>query len=208
VGRSEVTGLNVGKCGGKKRTPGKTGEPTCGLTAGYGTDHLGIGKCKFHGGNTPSHIKAASKTRVMQRMKAAYGDMVEIDPGQALLDEVKRSAGIVEWIASVVRDFTEFDMDNPDEKEMRRAALQQNAFDGWQAAAWVELFFKERRHLAAVSKMALDANVAERRTQIEQDKISLMAIAIKAIVDDLHPTAEQRAAFPEVARRHLLALEA
>ena len=33
--------------------------PYCGSRAGRGTDHPGIGRCKDHGGNAPSHRRAA-----------------------------------------------------------------------------------------------------------------------------------------------------
>ena len=40
------------KCGGKIRTQEviESGRTTCNLPAGYKTDHLGVGPCKFHGG--------------------------------------------------------------------------------------------------------------------------------------------------------------
>lgn len=34
-------------------------KPTCSLPAGWGTDHVGVGRCKLHGGNTPNHKTAA-----------------------------------------------------------------------------------------------------------------------------------------------------
>ncbi|MFP4017191.1 MAG: HGGxSTG domain-containing protein [Halanaerobiales bacterium] len=49
------------KCGAKAKS---TGEP-CKLPAGYGTDHLGEGRCKYHGGKSkgpPEKNKNAVKT--------------------------------------------------------------------------------------------------------------------------------------------------
>jgi hypothetical protein len=34
-------------------------KPTCSLPAGWGTDHVGVGRCKLHGGMTPNHRAAA-----------------------------------------------------------------------------------------------------------------------------------------------------
>jgi hypothetical protein len=200
--RTEVWGKNPPKCGAKKRAS----DGFCSRTAGAGTDHIGVGKCNLHGGTSPSHIKAAARQVVMNRMEAAYGDLLETDPASALLTEVKRASGVVEWISAVVRDFTAMDLDDVDQKVARRAALEQNAFNGWQAAAWVDLYYRERKHLAMVSKMALDAGVAERRVKIEEAKLELVAGAVKGIFNELNLTPEQRAAFPEVARRHLEAL--
>lgn len=45
--------MTVSFCGAKKRQ----GEGTCRLPAGWGTDHVGRGRCKLHGGCTPRHSK-------------------------------------------------------------------------------------------------------------------------------------------------------
>src|SRR5689334_11708073 len=43
------------KCGAKLRgKETKDSGRTCVKPAGYGTQHLGYGKCKFHGGNAPA----------------------------------------------------------------------------------------------------------------------------------------------------------
>lgn len=43
-------------CGGAKRDGSGT---TCTLAAGWGTDHVGFGRCKLHGGSTGTHRKGA-----------------------------------------------------------------------------------------------------------------------------------------------------
>jgi hypothetical protein len=40
------------RCGARKRQPRNPGE-TCAQPAGWGTGHLGFGRCKLHGGATP-----------------------------------------------------------------------------------------------------------------------------------------------------------
>ena len=39
-------------CGAKKVSGGK-----CTMAAGWGTNHYGYGKCKLHGGSTPTHSR-------------------------------------------------------------------------------------------------------------------------------------------------------
>jgi hypothetical protein len=39
-------------CGARKRQPKHPGE-RCARPAGWGTEHLGFGRCKLHGGATP-----------------------------------------------------------------------------------------------------------------------------------------------------------
>jgi len=42
------------QCNARKRA----GDGYCKLRAGHGTDHVGLGRCKFHGGTTPGQTKA------------------------------------------------------------------------------------------------------------------------------------------------------
>lgn len=44
------------KCGARTRGNRKGGR--CQLPAGWGTAHVGFGRCRLHGGNTPSQIKS------------------------------------------------------------------------------------------------------------------------------------------------------
>lgn len=201
--RTSVWGTNPPKCGAQLRAA----EGYCSRTAGWGTNHLGVGCCKTHGGNSASHVNKAAKTLVMQQMAAHWGDLVVVDPGEALIQEVHRAQGVVTWIHMVLRSFTTLNFDHVTEAEARSMVLQMTAFNGLQATVWVEMFFKERRHLAQVAKMALDAGVAERAVTIEEEKMALVAGAIKDIFNELGLTVEQRAKFPEIARRHLTAIE-
>lgn len=45
------------------------GSGYCQHEAGWGTDHLGHGRCKFHGGNTTTH-----ETSIIQELEDAAGD--------------------------------------------------------------------------------------------------------------------------------------
>lgn len=48
---------DVSHCHAKKHQ-GRAGD-TCTLPAGWGTDHVGLGRCKLHGGNTPGQRRRA-----------------------------------------------------------------------------------------------------------------------------------------------------
>src|SRR6266702_1094833 len=86
-------------CGGQLRQS----EGACEKTAGWGTDHVGIGRCRLHGGNTPSHQRAAQLEQA-RRDVATYGLPREVAPDVALLEEVHRSAGHVAYLASRVAE--------------------------------------------------------------------------------------------------------
>jgi len=85
-------------CGAKKKV--RKGQQTgyCNLAAGWGTNHPGIGKCKFHGGSTPSHIRNAAKVSYHRLL----GEELEIDPLNALLWCIRHAAGeMVFWQAQI-----------------------------------------------------------------------------------------------------------
>jgi hypothetical protein len=81
------------RCGGKLRD-GSGG--TCKLPAGHGTDHVGIGRCRRHGGNTESHKQNALMIQG-QRDVAKWGARRDIAPAEALLELVQWKAAEVEF---------------------------------------------------------------------------------------------------------------
>src|SRR3954451_18796190 len=86
------------RCGATKRDG-----TTCRKAAGAGTTHLGIGRCKYHGGASPNHQIAAEKKMAEQRMRT-YGSPIDVEPHVALIEEVRRTAGHVAWLNEVVSD--------------------------------------------------------------------------------------------------------
>lgn len=189
---------------GSKKTDG-SGD-TCRQPAGAGTNHVGWGKCRFHGGNSPALQKDAAKQETAARM-VAFGTPIEIDPGTALLTEVKRSAGVVQWLSEVISAFTS-DINLSGGTREARDVVQSLGEQGREAAVWVDLFFKERRQLAQVAKMALDAGVAERQVQLQEEQGRMLVAVIQGVLGDLSLSVEQRAAVPGIVRKHLLAIEA
>lgn len=55
-----------------KEPPGEhAGDGYCGQTAGWGTDHPGTGRCKFHNGRPPTH------GRYSRYLKTSLGDEID-----------------------------------------------------------------------------------------------------------------------------------
>src|SRR4051794_5751686 len=52
TGREHTRPHDSSYCGARKRQPQYPGE-TCRRPAGWGTKHVGFGRCKLHGGATP-----------------------------------------------------------------------------------------------------------------------------------------------------------
>lgn len=90
------------KCGAKTTRR----EGTCQQPAGHGTWHVGTGKCKFHGGNSPSHRERNLRDQAamfVEREKETgegwYGDPDETaDPVDQYQKELQRCAGHVAYL--------------------------------------------------------------------------------------------------------------
>jgi hypothetical protein len=181
-------------CGGKTRAGGKCGRPK-----GWGTDHAGHGRCKFHGGASPSGRKAAGRERALEFARGMLGASVAGSPLDAMQESVDLARGLVSFYRHELAD----------------AAAQMGTKDAAVALRRIE----ELREPYAdaiklerdVAKAAIDAHLGERRQRLAEREAELLA---GAIADGLQEafgdlaTSERRATFAKVVRRRLLLLEA
>lgn len=193
----------VGKtklCGAKKTD----GSGTCKHPAGWGTPHNGRGRCKWHGGSTPTHVKAA-ETEVALEAVELFGLPREIEPADALLEEVHRSAGLVGYYEQRIRE--RLDEANPDAlvfgvtkdtadtegaRKIERRAVP---------SAWLALYRTERKHLVDVCRVAIAAGIAERQVQLAEQQGMLIAQVIRGVLEDLGVADDPEV--PAIVRRHL-----
>jgi hypothetical protein len=155
-------------CGGTNRH----GEP-CGKSAGWGTPHTGWGNCKHHGGSTRSGIAAAAKQQA--RAEAArLGAEVDLDPADALAMAVRLVGGEVAWLRSKLREAE----DSEDEGALR---------------ALLPVFAQGVERLARVGKLASDADVDERRLQLDALVIDRIGGAVQRAIDDASLDEDARA---------------
>lgn len=154
---------------------------TCGQPKGWGTEHNGFGRCRKHGGNTPTHVKAAQREAAREAVET-FGLPREIEPTDALLEEVYRTAGHVEWLAFEVR------AQDGEELAVKQVEL-------------LRLYRLERRHLVDVCRVAIAAGIAERQVQIAEHEAAIFATALRGMFVDLgvadHPK------LGKIVRRHL-----
>lgn len=205
-------------CGGKlRRGPGHCTRPP-----GWATTHPGIGRCKLHGGSTPTHVAHAGRERARQAV-ATFGLPQDIDPRDALLQEVHRSAGHVAWLGELVASLEhggtgyrreEWIDGAPDDEDARTrdvyvplSGLKQLSTDGKyeKPSVWVELYQRERRHLREVCRDAIAAGIAERQVRLAEQQGAVIVSVIRAVLADLGLTAEQAALVPDIVPRHLRA---
>lgn len=168
-----------------------TGKP-CKQPAGSRTPHLGIGKCWLHGGRSPSHIIAAERIK-LEREALQYGGPIEIDPHEALIQEVYRSAGHVQFLAEKVQ-------------ALEDEELVESSLAGRVPSLWIRWYAEERKRLVDAAATCIKAGVAERRVQIAEAQGKMLAEAIRRILGALNLTPEQERLAPEVVRGVLTAL--
>lgn len=182
---TEEAAKKVGKCGSKKRGGGH-----CNLPSGFGTNHYGIGACKFHGGGTPNHVKAAAK----EEQRRLLGSPIEMNPLDALLWCIRIRAGEVQWLSDRMAEL--------DEKAWVQETIVGKQF---------HLYARERQHamqdLARFSQMAISLGIAERAVKLAETYGEMLARLIHGILGDLDLSDEQRAKAPIVVRKHLIALD-
>lgn len=171
-------------CGARKRQ----GEGQCQRPAGWGTDHVGIGACKLHGGCLPNHAIAAAKKEAAAHTAI---DGIPVDPATALLRCVHLAAGQVEYAL----------------RQLHALAAKSKSPDELTQSPWARVQSEAMERLARFSKMALDAGVAERQVQIAERWGAELADVMRAIFDDLGLSDEQKLLAPGAIQRHLSVFE-
>lgn len=180
--------------------------------------------CASHGGRAPQ-VKAAAARRVEEQAAQAavvtLGLPVDISPTEALLEEVRWTAGHVQWLRGKVQELEERpevtieDADgNPVDVGGQHSLVwgvtrEKSGGDDrgtTQEAApnvWYVLYERERKHLVQVAAAALRAGVEERRVRLAESQGELVATVIKRILAALNLTPEQAAQVPEIVPREL-----
>lgn len=175
------------RCGAK----GRTGQP-CGLPAGHGTDHPGIGRCKLHGGSTPNHQRSA-RTELARRECVKLGLRIETHPADALLEEIYRTQANVYFYEALVGELPT----HPDPDEFVPPEPGTDGDGYWNRGApgvygrtyhvsgiptgeakphvLVVLYNDERKHLAGVTTAALKLGLDAERVRIAQGQAALIA---------------------------------
>lgn len=166
------------RCGARTRQGGLCRHP-----AGYGTDHPGYGRCKFHLGSTRNGRVHAAKERIAAVTPRPTSGIEAIDRALAFAN------GLADTLDA---ELARLDGDAVVRKD--------------ELAAIVRLARDQHRDLATLGKLAADAGVAERRLRMEEALAAELRDAIRGILSELGVLDHPRA--PEVVRRHLLPLEA
>jgi hypothetical protein len=171
-------------CGAKK----KDGSGFCRCFAGSGTLHKGYGRCKFHGGSTPSHKKNAAILEAQKRM-IQLGSAIELPPHEALLAMLYLASGHVAFLRTEIASLEEL-----------------TEYDG---PALLTLYGEERDRVARIAKACLDVGIAERSVRVAEQFGEQLATILGRLFEDadLALTPSQRDRLPDLLRRHLVPIE-
>lgn len=159
----------------------------CGRYAGAGTSHKGVGLCWQHGGNDEDGIREAAWI-----VGHAFARALNVTPWEGLLQAVKIAAGRSAYC----------------EQKLSTATDDDDLVPGGRLWEWVKLASEWHEKMAKVSKLAIDAGVAERLVRQLELEAALMLRATRLTLTELGLSDEQTEHALGIMSRNLLALEA
>ena len=168
-------------CGARK----KDGS-TCRAFAGQGTEHFGVGRCKWHGGATSSHRKHAVELEARQRLVKLGEPLDEARPHQVLLGLLRASAGYVAWLEQEVSGLTDLGTQH--------------------AQVTLKLHNEERDRCTRIALAASQAGVDEADIRFEEAKAIAIVGAIREAAKAIGLNRNQLAAFGSALRKHMAEL--
>jgi hypothetical protein len=198
---------NVGKhdrtlCFAKIMSGPRRGE-SCTRDAGSGTLHLGVGNCSMHGGNTEEGRRTGAWI-----VAHAFARALDCTPWEGLLQAVRIAAGRVAFIEHKLSG-AEVDrqLEPPDKNGISEAARTEDQ-QGTNLFYWVKQAELWHDKLAKVSKLAIDAGVAERLVRQLELEARIMLRATHRTLDELGFSDDEKQRAVVIMSRNLLALEA
>lgn len=172
------------KCGANKRTGG-----TCQQPAGLGTNHPGHGRCKFHGGATPSGELAGAKAELNS---LAQG--LPVTPSRAVLGTLHLAAGQLAYATLKVGELDEEDM-------------FVDTIAGKMPHHWIRLQGELEERVVRFSAAAAHMGVAERQTDLMAAHTEMMGELLRTVITDVGLTAAQRKKLGPALRKALPLIE-
>ena len=160
---------NGPKCGAKRH--GST--ETCTLPAGWGTAHVGTGRCRKHMGNTPNVARAAAREQAEQEAREVLARL-DVRPVGNPLEALRKLGGqVIAWQEACARLVNKL----TDEQVRYPGSLR-----GEQLRAEIGMYQDSMRQSASVLASLAKLQVDERLAVIEERKANLILAAFTAAV--------------------------
>lgn len=226
--------IECDRCGQTHRDhrgrPGCTGHISSGPRKGEPctkSRRRGQSVCDSHGGRARQNVAAAERRqheRVAAEAVETLGLPVDISPTDALLEEVRWTAGHVRWLRRKVQELQDrpshavtsltdgSDLGYGDPRSVGALTWgttkvttgdSKGTTQEARPSIWYDLYARERDHLVKVSQAAIRAGVEERRVRLAEQQGELVGNVIMAILADLGLSPEQQTRVGEVVPRHL-----
>lgn len=170
-------------CGGLKRN----GDP-CLREAGWGTDHLGTGKCKHHGGYRQSVGAAAQQAKDL-------ATPITVTPEQAIQAVLNLAAGQLAYATAMVGGLSETQM-----FEQTDAGVVPNR--------WVRLQMAIMDRIKQYSRAAADMGINERQMNLAEAQTAMMGELLERVMGRVDLSPKQRKLVGPAIRAELPALAA
>lgn len=184
--------------------------------------------CSTHGGKGRNRVSAARQwekerevAKEMERAERAvktFGLPMQTTPQQALLDEIARTAGHVQWLGDMVASLSTEDAVWGRVSEEKREGIgeMETAVDltttvrGARPAVWYQLYQQERAHLVHVAKVAIQCGIAERQVKMAEEQGHMIANVLRQVLEapELELTVVQVTAARAMASKVLRTLSA
>lgn len=185
---------DVPRCGAKNRQ--HTGY--CTLPAGWGTQHQGFGRCRKHGGNTPTQVKQVTEVKLKAEANDLLKSLGEAKPIENPLRKLQELAGEAERWKNALQVMV---------GDLQATALRYST-ETEQIDGRVVLY---ERALDRVAKILIDIaklNLDERIVRIEERQGALIAQVLLAALKAAGVSLEQEQVVTRVVWERLRELGA
>ena len=218
----ERDGVTSGKpsetCGAATRSGGACGKPS-----GWGTPHRGSGRCSLHGGSTGTH-RAAAQVEQARSLARTLGMPLEVDPKEAILQQVHSRAGQAAFWRARVEELAPGQSADALLRGTRGISKTVTNQSGGEAGGFTQEstttdvgpllhlalieWQKAQGALESLCIQAVKIGLDERVVRLTERNSEQFGQLLRAIIDDLHLSAEQLSRVPDVVGRHLQAITA
>lgn len=184
-------GRDGARCGGATRSGGQ-----CRREAGWGTDHVGAGPCKLHGGCTRTVSKGAHLRLVEAEARELFGKIApEIVPVDNPLAAYAEFAGeVMAWKQLMHSLLT----------DLRTVGYESES--GEQVRAAVQLYERSMDRANTVLSSYARLNIDERLAKLSEVQSKAVLRAIEAVIVHLGANPQQANEARGLAARHLRAV--
>jgi hypothetical protein len=172
-------------CGAKK----KNGD-LCRAFAGQGTKHPGQGACKWHGGNTPNHDKAAIRREVTKQMVMLGTPDDSVTALQAMTSELYASSGHCGFLRQQLNDMSKDELATPYGQTI------------------AGMYNAERDRRVRIAKMCIEAGVDEATIRLAEGQVALLGNALARAAEKAGLSGTVRKRLGAALRDELATIEA